>query len=206
MFQASISQIGCLTFDSGNNIVIGHLPVAFGSQGPFTRAADYFLSWCDQDPEFKNLPRLNNPLLKSATQSFPKCLKLAIQKVRNDKTCRYPIVHPDFGLHNILLNNDFEIVGVIDWEHAHSAPAGVFAARTNIFARFDATNMSLKWDNDGAIYMTGFERIKNPDPAKRLSMALTDPLAILGFCMQLYEEGRAIPFDEVLNRLERELK
>jgi hypothetical protein len=75
------------------------------------------------------------------------------------------------------------VVGVIDWEHAHSAPAGVFAARANMFARFDPTNTSLKWDNEGARYIADIEAIDNPDLDDRLSTALTSPLAVLGLCM-----------------------
>lgn len=108
-------------------------------------------------------------------------------------------------MHNILLNDEFEVVGVIDWEHAHSAPVGVFAARTNIFVRFDTANATLGWDDEGAQYVADIEAIKNSDSADKLSLALTSPLAILGLCMQLYEEGRAIPFDRAMDRIEREL-
>lgn len=70
-----------------------------------------------------------------------------------------------------------------------------------MFARFDPTNTSLKWDNEGARYIAYIEAIDNPDLDDRLSTVLTSPLAVLGLCMQLYE-GRAIPFDKVLDRIE----
>ena len=34
----------------------------------------------------------------------------------------FPLFHPDFGHNNILVDDDYKIVGVIDWEHTRSVP------------------------------------------------------------------------------------
>lgn len=199
--------LGRLVLDSNGNVGIGHLSITFGFQGPFDLLADYFSSWVDQSPKFKNLARLHDLNLKNATQSFPKRLESLIKTLsRRGVYRRYPIIHPDFLLHNILLNDKFEVVGVINWEHAHSAPAGVFAARANMFVHLNTTNATLDWDDHGAECITDIEATKNLNPGDTLSVALKTLMAILGWCVQLYEEGRAISFDIVMDRIEAELE
>ncbi|KAM0415906.1 hypothetical protein ACHAPT_013117 [Fusarium lateritium] len=206
LLKTSIDQIGRLTLDSSGNIDIGPLAAAFGFGGPFTLATDYFLSWANQGPKFKHYNMLT-PDLQRATRSFPKRLESTIPKL--DKYAgppgRYPIIHPDFQMQNILLNDEFEVVGVIDWEYAYSAPASVFAARANMFLQFNATKATLEWNDEGAKYMVDIETIDKLDSADRLAPALTSPLAILGWCMQLFDEGRAVRFDQIVDRIEREL-
>ncbi|KND89022.1 Altered inheritance of mitochondria protein 9, mitochondrial [Tolypocladium ophioglossoides CBS 100239] len=207
LFGASLNQIGCLVLDSSGEVGIGHLPAAFGFQGPFNLPADYFSSWVGQNPKFKNLQHLNDLSLRHATESFPGRLGSVIHKLNANGLCgRYPVLHPDFFMHNILLNDEFEVVGVIDWEYAYSVPIGVFAARINMFARFDSVKATLDWDDEGAQYIADVERMEgNMDLAHKLCKAITSPVGILGVCMQLYEEGTAVPFDKVMDKIEREL-
>jgi aminoglycoside phosphotransferase (APT) family kinase protein len=83
--------------------------------------------------------------------SFPSRLKSAVKTPsRNPITCdnRYPIVHGDLLLHNILFDDAYNVVGVIDWEFAHSAPLEVFAALTNMYARFDSKTLHAIPDNN----------------------------------------------------------
>ncbi|KAJ4309323.1 hypothetical protein N0V84_011562 [Fusarium piperis] len=122
LLDTSVERIGRLTLDPSGNVDIGPLPAAFGFGGPFILATDYFLSWANQDPKFKHQNMLNMEL-QHATRSFPKRLRSTIHKL--DKYAdpgRYPIIHPDFQVQNILFNDEFEVVGVIDWESAYSAP------------------------------------------------------------------------------------
>lgn len=125
----------------------------------------------------------------------------------NDGPLKFPIVHPDFGLHNILLNDDYEVVGVIDWEGAYSAPVGVFAARTNMFASLDVVNGTLAYDEEGADYVSLIATMGRDDISWReLSIALGSVVGALSLCMMVYEEGRAIPFDIFMDKIERELR
>lgn len=84
--------------------------------------------------------------------SFPSRLKSAVEKKlsRSPTTCEngYPIVHRDFLLHNILFDDVYNIVGVIDWEYAHSTPFEVFAALTNMYSRFDPEALRAVSDGD----------------------------------------------------------
>ena len=34
----------------------------------------------------------------------------------------HPLSHPDFQAHNVLFDDDFNIVAIIDWSYAHTVP------------------------------------------------------------------------------------
>jgi len=217
MATASISKLGSLVLRPNGTIDIGPLPAAFGSEGPFASEADYFLSWAAH-AKFGNSDFLRGRLedddglrsLKHAVISFPSRLKSAMEKTssRNLTTCenRYPIVHRDFLLHNILFDDTFNVVGVIDWEFAHSAPLEVFAALTNMYSRFDSKTIHAVTgsDEEGRQYI---EDIMNEEKDIRqgckLSKAFGSILGDIGLCMTYFEEGRAVPFGELLDRYEK---
>lgn len=104
-------------------------------------------------------------------------------------------------MHNILLSDEYEIVGVIDWEYAHSVPIEVFAARTNMYAGFDPNRAALDWGDEGAQYLADVaEKERDMSSSHRLSQAFGSLLGDIGLCMQFFEEGTAVPFDSVLDR------
>lgn len=125
MANASINKLGSLVLGPNGTIEIGPLPASFGFEGPFTSAADYFLSWATH-AKFGNLDFLQSRLedndelrsLKQAVISFPLRLKSAVEKKspRNPTAYenRYAVAHRDFMLHNILFDDVYNIVGVID--------------------------------------------------------------------------------------------
>ena len=164
----------------------------------------YFSAWADHNTTHKNLKRLEEPDLRRAAESFPQRLKASIQRYRPARRSnRFPIIHPDFLMHNILLNDEYEIVGVIDWEYAHSAPMAVFAARTNMYTYFDAEDAALHWDEEETRYMVDvIDREKEMNLSPQLSQTFGSVLSDLGLCMQIFEDGHAVPFDRVLKRLE----
>lgn len=197
-----MSRLGCLILKPDGGIDIGPLPAAFGLEGPFRSTADYFLSWAAHNTSFKNLHRLREPSLRRAAESFPRRLKSAIEHlIPAGHSSNYPILHPDFLMHNILLSDEYEIVGVIDWEYAHSVPIEVFAARTNMYAGFDPNRAALDWGDEGAQYLADVaEKERDMSSSHRLSQAFGSLLGDIGLCMQFFEEGTAVPFDTVLDR------
>lgn len=189
---------------ANGGIDIGPLPSSFGFDGPFDSTADYFRSWASHNTKFKNLHKLPEPILRQAAESFPRRLNLTIEKlIPSDHSSNYPIVHPDFLLHNILLNDEYDIMGIIDWEYAHSAPIEVFATRTNMYASFDPERTALSWSEDERQYLADIASHEEGNKSsQKLSKITGNPLGELGLCMQLFEEGRAVRFDLVLDRIE----
>jgi hypothetical protein len=217
MATASMSKLGSLVLGPNGTIDIGPLPTSFGFKGPFTSSEDYFLSWaahakfgnsdflCARSEDNDGLRRL-----KQAVISFPSRLKLAVEKrsSRNPISCedRYPIVHRDFLLHNILFDNTYNVVGVIDWEYAHSAPFEVFAALTNMYSRFDSKTLHAVTDTDeeGRRYVEDVvDEEKDIGQGCKLSKTFGSILGDIGLCMTYFEEGRAVLFEELLDRYEK---
>ncbi|CRK23650.1 hypothetical protein BN1708_013747 [Verticillium longisporum] len=207
LLHAGVDQIGCLVMASNGGIDIGKLPQEFGLQGPFTQPADFFWSWVANNRTFKNLEQLADVDLKRATEAFPTRLASVIDKLTANNVVRnYPIVHPDLGMHNILLNNDYEVVGVIDWEGAYSAPIDVFAARTNMFASLDVDNGILAINAEGIDYESVIASMEKDDESIHVLLtALRSVVGGLSLCMKMYEEGRAMRFDRFIENIERGL-
>jgi hypothetical protein len=51
-------------------------------------------------------------------------------------------------LYNILFDDTYNVVGVIDWEYAHSALFEVFAALTNMYSYFYLKTLHAVTDRD----------------------------------------------------------
>jgi hypothetical protein len=213
MATVSMSKLGSLVLGSNGAIDIGPLPALFGFEGPFMSAADYFLSWAAHalfknsvflHARFKDNDELRS--LKRAVISFPSRLKSVVEKrsSRNLTTCenRYLIVHRDFLLHNILFDDTYNVVGVINWEFAHSAPLKVFAALTNIYSRFDSKTLHAVTDGDeeGRQYIQDVMDEENIRQGCKLSKTFGSILGDIGLCMTYFEEGRAVSFGELLDR------
>jgi hypothetical protein len=149
--------------------------------------------------------------LKQAVISFPSRLKSAVEKRSPRKPTgygnRYPIVHRDFLLHNILFDDTYNVVGVIDWEYAHSAPLEVFAALTNMYSSFDSKTLRAVTDRDdeGRQYIKDvMEEEKDIGQGCELSKSFGSILGDIGLCMTYFEAGRAASFGKLLDRYESE--
>ncbi|KAI9742400.1 MAG: hypothetical protein M1818_003933 [Claussenomyces sp. TS43310] len=217
MATASISKLGSLVLGPDGTIDLGPLPASFGFQGPFTSEVEYFLSWAAH-AKFGNLdflrdqPEDNDKLrsLKRAAISFPVRLKAAVEQRASRSSIgyetSYPIVHRDFLLHNILFDDTYNVVGVIDWEFAHSAPLEVFAALTNMYSLFDSETLHVvNRDEEGRQYIEDIiDREKDFGQGCKLSQTFGSILGDIGLCMTYFEEGRAVSFGELLDRYEAE--
>lgn len=217
MATASINKLGPLVLGPNGTIDIGPLPASFGFEGPFTSAVDYFLSWA-ADAKFGNSGFLRSPFedndglrsLQRAVISFSSRLKSVVEKrsPRNPTAYenRYPIVHRDFLLHNILFDDTYNLVGVIDWEFAHSAPLEVFTALTNMYSYFDSKTLHAVTDGDeeGRQYIEDVKDEEDIRQGCKLSKTFGSILGDIGLCMMDFEEGRAVLFGELLDRYESE--
>uniref|UniRef100_A0A8H7NNU8 Aminoglycoside phosphotransferase domain-containing protein n=1 Tax=Bionectria ochroleuca TaxID=29856 RepID=A0A8H7NNU8_BIOOC len=122
-------RIGSL-YEDGDSFTIGPEPET--GDGPWDTAADYYRSWMrhlvevaerDADPEVKKKPSFNLP------QSF---LPLMHQYSIGLTSCGpFRLVNRDFGAHNLLVDDNFNIVGLIDLD-------GVMAAPIDLVAQFPA--------------------------------------------------------------------
>ena len=185
---------------------IGPLPEQFGFEGPFDSAVDYFLAWCRHNQTSVSLHQIDKSdvdLIRSV-ERFPRRLESVIKSVLppDISVPGYPIVHTDLGEHNLLFNDDHEIVGVIDWEYSFSAPMDVFASLTmsNMYVTLDSERVTQCWSDEGK-YLLEVKACEE-NFTQKLSTKFGTLLGDLGYFMYLFQEGKTWHYDILLDRAE----
>ncbi|TLD34481.1 Protein kinase-like domain protein [Venturia nashicola] len=210
MSTIRLEKIGSLILGPGDTIEIGPLPASFGFQGPFSSPIDYYLSWAAH-AEFGDTNWLKEPTddqtlktLKQEVECFLAGLVSALKK-RPPPTSSsegYPLIHRDFLPHNILFDEQYNIVGLPDWEKTYSAPFEVFVAETNMYSHLDSEAMQMVPNDEGGVeYMNDImreeEKMQTPN---RISSYAGNSLCAISHCMGLFDEGICTYFSRALNR------
>lgn len=124
------TQIGSLyQDDKTSDFFIG--PEIETGKGPWTSSTDYYnavadhrlqASLMDAEPDVRNRPSIVLPIvfkhLISSHQS-------------GSKNGPFRLTNRDFGAHNLLVNDEFDIIGVIDFDGIMAAPVDVVAQYPN---------------------------------------------------------------------------
>ncbi|KAJ3573390.1 hypothetical protein NPX13_g4721 [Xylaria arbuscula] len=136
MLTFKFPKIGSLYYDEGTgSFYIG--PDIETGKGPWISSSDYYR---DLAEHLVTDALLNCPKFSTENNSFvaPTLLNHLMNIYCQGSSGPYTLTNRDFGPHNILVDNDFNIVGVIDFD-------GVFAAPTEVAAQYPTlSNMSLE--------------------------------------------------------------
>lgn len=116
-------------------IPTGHLSKALSQEigGPFHTAGEYFHAWALNAKFGMDLNRLQAACGPLANEIIPSVngFKDAIQGLAESFSIAnngpFPLCHGDFGHNNIVVNDQYQVLGVFDWETAFAAPWEVFA-------------------------------------------------------------------------------
>lgn len=98
--------------------------------GPFDTAVEFFEAWANhakfRQDEDKVLKLMNgHPLAGELLQSikaFPSLIKEKADVLTKRNHGPFPVCHRDFLHSNIIVNDNFEALAIIDWEHASTLP------------------------------------------------------------------------------------
>ena len=115
--------LGSLQLNQEGSIVLGEIYRTDGNFPSCKEPSQYYLSVARAA-----LRRCFDPRIRNFRGEFLDAwLQLLIAK-KPDQTAasNYPLAHPDFYAHNILFDNDFNIVGILDWSYAHTVPIELF--------------------------------------------------------------------------------
>jgi Phosphotransferase enzyme family len=99
-----------------------------GLGGPFPTATEFFKAWCAKVNFGLSNKRLHEACGSYAAElipnitSFPTKLAMMASRLSDFDKGPFPLIHGDFGHNNVVVNNDYQIIGVIDWEKAFAAP------------------------------------------------------------------------------------
>lgn len=85
-----------------------------GLGGPFSNSADYYRAWAAKQIE-------NSPS-GELTSKFPSRLATAAHRVSNYPRGPFNLSHPDFGYHNFIVDDNYNLLAVIDWDGAQVRP------------------------------------------------------------------------------------
>lgn len=126
MLRIQIPQIGTITgIDDDGSYRQGPIP---GIGGPFETATDFFKAWSTR-VEFG----MSHDQLKAATGTFADELsasalkfKVLVNELAENLSVRnngpFPLRHGDIGHNNMVFDDKYRLLGVIDWETAFAAP------------------------------------------------------------------------------------
>ena len=120
-------------FDSDGFYKFGPIP---GIGGPFSTAKEYFAAWVEHTEyptSEKKLRRMAPGAFQEELVAGPRNFKGAIEKFNQqnlltiDNEGPFRLCHGDFGTHNLVINDKYDILGVIDWENSFAGPVNIFA-------------------------------------------------------------------------------
>lgn len=104
---------------------VGPLP---GLGGPFVTATEYFEAWAKSAKFVETMDRVKQiwgegyEEIIAQIASFPPRVGEVASKISARDQGPFPLFHVDFGHNNIVVDDDYNVLGVIDWEHACSVP------------------------------------------------------------------------------------
>lgn len=138
MSSLTFPKIGTLIRLQDGSYDIGPLP---GLGGPFDTATEYLEAWAEA-AQFPNLESVRESCvgaaggkavddkdteerisrLEASILAFPSRLKKLAVNVPLRNNGPFPLIHSDFAPWNILVDDDYKVLGVIDWEFSHTGP------------------------------------------------------------------------------------
>src|SRR5438045_8412660 len=105
LFSTRFAQIGSIFRSTAGDYEVGAIP-AFG--GPFSTAEEYYVAWVDAEvPHIESKPVVN--------QGFPRRLAKIAPSLSKSNHGPFALCHPDLGSHNILVDDQYNILSIIDW-------------------------------------------------------------------------------------------
>jgi hypothetical protein len=132
-------KIGCIFKDpETGHYEIGPLPNGLG--GPYLTATEYYQAWAAS-----NMPE------PGVTSDFPSRIETIASMISKNDNGPFRLIHPDFGHNNIIVDDDFNILSVIDWEYSFVGPPELAARFPIRLQMYPEAILPLERDGDGRI-------------------------------------------------------
>ena len=99
-----------------------------GLGGPFSTATEYFKAWAKSANFVLPLDQVREICGESFEETmaeianFPPRVEYLASKIALRDQGPFPLFHADYGHHNVIVDDNYNVLGVIDWEHACSVP------------------------------------------------------------------------------------
>ncbi|TGO17247.1 hypothetical protein BTUL_0019g00370 [Botrytis tulipae] len=102
------------------------------TRGPFDTATAFYTAWVSSVEFRKSEDKLRAASGPYAAEIIPRVVSFpaAVSKIASKPSVRdngpFPLCHGDFGHNNIIVDDKYRIVGLIDWEMAFAGPWEIF--------------------------------------------------------------------------------
>jgi hypothetical protein len=107
-----MNKIGLVFRNPDGTFRVGPIP---NLGGPFKSATDYFRAWAkSMSSNLESEPKCNH--------DFPYRISCMASHMSSYDRGPFPIFHSDFGYHNFLVDNQYNVVGIIDWGGSIALP------------------------------------------------------------------------------------
>ncbi|THV79193.1 hypothetical protein D6D17_06264 [Aureobasidium pullulans] len=129
-----------------------------GIGGPFDTAAEYYTAWSKNVSFGLGEERLRQASgeyaeeVVASTALFKRSIADLADKISTPINNRgpFPLIHGDFGHHNILVDDDYRVKGVIDFEYAFAGPWEIAASfPKNLLSIPRVVDAPWNYDADG---------------------------------------------------------
>jgi len=117
IWNLKFDKVGSIYKTSSGKYEVG--PLADGTGGPYETATEYYKAWAAKN---KSKPGATSDLV-----SRIECAAPIISKYDKGP---FRLIHTDFALHNVMVDDQYNILGIIDWEDAFVGPAELAAQQT----------------------------------------------------------------------------
>lgn len=155
MTSLRLPKIGTIVRNRDGRYECGPLP---GIGGPFDTATEFFEAWADS-VEFKwdketitsMMQRSPNPAERmiAIIENFPLQIKAMASRLSSCNEGPFPLDHDDFFHSNIMVDESFDVTGIIDWEGACTVPYELIAFPDFLTAMPVSFDLPQKYDEDG---------------------------------------------------------
>lgn len=209
-------KIGTIVRNQEGKYDIGPLPVI---GGPFDSATSFFEAWAahtkfplEEDRILELMKGGPAQRVLAAINDFPSRVMAAASQILHSNHGPFPLCHADFLHSNIVVDDSFQVLGIIDWEGACTLPLqlvtfpGFLNAMPILFDSPDNydeagqpvdSHQRQRWE-DRTDYVQMVKSAEHKDDV--LSRCLGDEKSLaLAYSMKAYESGKLGFYDEVIS-------
>lgn len=196
-----------------------------GIGGPFETATEFFQAWAAKvefgisEAKLREAAGSLADELSFSASSFISLVKTLARNLSVQDKGPFPLCHGDFGHNNMVFDDEYNLLGVIDWEAAYAGPwelFGEFPLTLSMLPpdmdapwNYDESGLprdveSVQRDADRREYVTAViekEEEMNLLEGYRLSVALQDSCRQdLATAMRLYRRGKPGWYSKVIKK------
>lgn len=150
MTLVRMPKIGSIYKRSDGTYDVGPFP---DLGGPFETATAFFKAWASRakfpfSEEYIRKCMGDGPVeeVLSSITNFPNDVKAIAGSLSAHDDGPFPLYHPDLYQHNIIVDNDYKVLGVIDWQNACTVPWEII--EFPLFLTTVAKAMDAPWNYD----------------------------------------------------------